>query len=240
MPPRHHRPSSYEKVNGRVRFYSRGVRIGELAELAHVSTKTIRYYESVGIMPPPERTPAGYRDYDDGAVDRLRFVRDAQAAGLSLAEIQSVLEMKDAGAQTCEHTRGLLQHHLLELDRQIERLQAARSELAELADRARTSIPPRAPTPTAARSSTHRCRLANALDLPVDWKAYGRIEGQRRVRSMTATATDPTTTDLVVEGMTCGSCAARIQQALASQPGVVDAEVNFATARAQGNNPRGR
>ena len=50
---------------------------------------------------------------------------------------------------------------------------------------------------------------------------------------MTATATDPTTTDLVVEGMTCGSCAARIQQALASQPGVIDAEVNFATARAR-------
>ena len=131
------------------------MRIGELAELAHVSTKTIRYYESVGIMPPPERTPAGYRDYEDGAVDRLRFVRDAQAAGLTLAEIQSVLEMKDAGAQTCEHTRGLLQHHLLELDRQIERLQAARAELVDLADRAANVDP-------AACADPNRCQVIDA------------------------------------------------------------------------------
>lgn len=112
------------------------MRIGELAELGGVSTKTVRYYESIGLLVEPGRTASGYRNYDPGAVERLRFVREAQASGLTLTEIASVLELKDAGATSCEHTRALLQRHLEELDAQIERLQAARSSLAELADRA--------------------------------------------------------------------------------------------------------
>jgi MerR family copper efflux transcriptional regulator len=112
------------------------VRIGELADQADVTAKTVRYYESIGIMPAPDRTPSGYRDYDDDALDRLRSIRDTQATGLTLAEIQSVLELKDAGARSCQHTRTLLDIHLQDLDRQIQRLQAARSQLRELAQRA--------------------------------------------------------------------------------------------------------
>ena len=59
------------------------VRIGELGREAGVSAKTIRYYESVGLLDEPARTESGYRDYDDDAVERLRFVRDAQATGVS-------------------------------------------------------------------------------------------------------------------------------------------------------------
>ncbi len=98
------------------------MKIGQVAEQIGVSTATIRYYESIGLLAEPDRTAAGYRDYDDIAVDRLRFVRDAQATGLSLVEIGSVLEMKSAGARTCSHTTALLQRHLDELDTQIERL----------------------------------------------------------------------------------------------------------------------
>ena len=112
------------------------MRIGELADRAGVTAKTVRYYESIGLMTEPHRTGSGYRDYDDYAVERLRFVRDAQATGLALAEIQSVLELKDAGARSCEHTTALLERHLDEIDDQIRRLQGARRELVELADRA--------------------------------------------------------------------------------------------------------
>lgn len=128
------------------------MRIGELADRAGVSTKTVRYYESIGVMGPPSRTPSGYRDYDDDAVDRLRFVRDAQATGLSLAEIQSVLELKDAGTRSCEHTRSLLERHLDDVDVQIARLQAARRELAALADRAADLDP-------AACTDPNRCQV---------------------------------------------------------------------------------
>ena len=112
------------------------MKIGELADRASVSTKTIRYYESIGLLAEPGRTASGYRDYEDDATERLRFIRDAQATGLSLAEIQSVLELKDAGRNSCAHTRGLLDRHLAELDDQIARLVDAREELVQLADRA--------------------------------------------------------------------------------------------------------
>jgi len=108
------------------------MRIGDLATQAGVTTKTIRYYESLGLLDPPQRTSAGYRDYDTAAFDRLQFIRDAQATGLSLTEIQSILDMKDAGAGTCEHNKALLKNHLSELDRQIERLLATKATLLEL------------------------------------------------------------------------------------------------------------
>lgn len=112
------------------------MKIGELADQAAVSTKTIRYYESIGLLPEPARTASGYRDYDGEATERLRFIRDAQATGLTLAEIQSVLELKDAGRNSCAHTRSLLERHLADLDAQIARLVDARAELVQLADRA--------------------------------------------------------------------------------------------------------
>ena len=59
------------------------MRIGALASQAGISTKAIRYYEQIGILTPPARTPAGYRAYDQAALGRLGFVRAAQAVGLS-------------------------------------------------------------------------------------------------------------------------------------------------------------
>jgi DNA-binding transcriptional MerR regulator len=112
------------------------MRIGELASIADVSTKTIRYYESLGLVAEPPRTPSGYREYEPADAERLQFIREAQATGLSLAEIQSVLELKAAGAASCHHTRQLLHRHLDEIDEQIARLRATRIELLELATRA--------------------------------------------------------------------------------------------------------
>ena len=112
------------------------MKIGELAEQGQVSAKTIRYYESIGLLHEPDRTDSGYRNYDDAAVERLRFIRDAQATGLSLAEIASVLELKESGERSCQHTTALLTRHLSEIDEQIARLQDARSTLSALADRA--------------------------------------------------------------------------------------------------------
>lgn len=112
------------------------MRIGQLAKQAGVSTKTIRYYESVGLLPEPARTASGYRSYEGGSLERLRFIRDAQNSGLSLAEIASVLELKEAGTSSCHHTRSLLSRHLAELDRQIERLRETRRKLTAMAERA--------------------------------------------------------------------------------------------------------
>lgn len=112
------------------------MRIGELGERTDVTTKTIRYYESLGLLDEPARTPAGYRDYGEDEVERLRFIREAQASGLSLSEIASVLELKSSGERSCSHTLALLERHLEELDQQIQRLQDSRRTLAGLAERA--------------------------------------------------------------------------------------------------------
>ncbi|HZJ40480.1 MAG TPA: heavy metal-responsive transcriptional regulator [Demequina sp.] len=117
------------------------MRIGELAQQTGLTTKTLRYYEQIGLMQEPDRHANGYRDYRDDAVERLRFIRDSQAAGLTLAETGEILGMKAAGESTCAHTRDLLARHLADVDAQIDRLLATRTELRAMAERAATMTP---------------------------------------------------------------------------------------------------
>lgn len=112
------------------------MKIGELAAAVGTTTKTIRFYESIGLLDEPARTPSGYRDYDEVAVERLGFVKQAQSTGLTLDEIGSILEIKDRGGRSCEHTRDLLSRHLDALDERIEELHRARIELRRMFDRA--------------------------------------------------------------------------------------------------------
>jgi MerR family copper efflux transcriptional regulator len=73
------------------------LKIGEHAHTAGVTTKSIRYYESIGVMDEPARTDSGCRSYGPAAIERLDFVKHAQSSGLALAEIKSILEIKDKG-----------------------------------------------------------------------------------------------------------------------------------------------
>lgn len=128
------------------------MRIGALATMSGLNAQTIRYYESLDLLPEPDRTPAGYRDYGAEVAEQLRFIRDAQACGLSLDEVQTLLSMKDAGQATCQHTLAFLEHHIADIDAQIERLQAARAEMLQLATRARGLDP-------ATCTDPHRCQV---------------------------------------------------------------------------------
>ena len=117
------------------------MRIGTLARETGLNTKTIRYYESIGVLPTPERQANGYRDYDHGAVERLAFIKDAQAAGLSLTEIHWILELRDSGESTCGHTIGLLETHLSDVDRQLLELGRTRSRLQRMISEAKAMDP---------------------------------------------------------------------------------------------------
>jgi DNA-binding transcriptional MerR regulator len=117
------------------------MRIGELADHAGVSAKTVRFYESIGLMEEPARNANGYRAYDADALERLRFIRDAQAAGLTLAEAREIVELKARGEASCHHTTAILERHLADVDRQIQSLQAARMELEGLLGRAESLDP---------------------------------------------------------------------------------------------------
>jgi len=117
------------------------MRIGELSEMAGVPTKTIRFYEELGLLPPADRTPSGYRDFAGDAVDRLAFIRAAQAVGLTLGEIRSVVGLRDRGATPCEHVLDLIEARAADVDRRIAELEALRSELRGLARRAKRLDP---------------------------------------------------------------------------------------------------
>ncbi|MGH3650467.1 MAG: heavy metal-responsive transcriptional regulator [Acidimicrobiia bacterium] len=117
------------------------MKIGQLAERTGVSTKAIRYYEKIGVLPEPSRSPNGYRSYGPGSVDRIRFVQDAKSASLSLLEIQMILDLRDSGESTCGHVITGLEGHLAEVDRQMDDLKRTRQRLAEIIERARSLDP---------------------------------------------------------------------------------------------------
>jgi DNA-binding transcriptional MerR regulator len=106
------------------------MRIGELADRVSVTTKAVRFYEAIGLVPEPARTASGYRDYDEADVERLTFVKTAQRLGLSLDEIREIIAFRDRGQQPCGYVAQVLDRQVLDLDRRIEEMRTLRDELA--------------------------------------------------------------------------------------------------------------
>lgn len=115
------------------------MRIGELSGRTGLSTKAIRYYEDIGIMPAAARTSSGYRDYDAEAIARLRFIRAAQSVGLRLGEIREVLAFRDRGEEPCAHVASLIREHAADLTERIATLEAMRRDLERLASNAQSA-----------------------------------------------------------------------------------------------------
>lgn len=119
---------------------ARRVTIGELASHSGSSTKTIRYYESIGLLPAVPRTESGYRLYGPAELARLRFIAKAKQLGLSLAEARAILRIRDGGTSPCEHALGILDRHVEQVDRTIEQLGSFRRQLGELRADARRRV----------------------------------------------------------------------------------------------------
>jgi DNA-binding transcriptional MerR regulator len=103
--------------------------IGEVAARAGETRDTIRYYERVGLVPKPIRTPAGYRQYRAGVVNRLGLIRNAQRFGFSLREIGAFLGVRDGGGKPCHDVRAAAERMLGAVDRQIAELTATRKQM---------------------------------------------------------------------------------------------------------------
>ncbi len=112
------------------------IRIGELAERAGTSVKTIRYYDRIGVLVPVARTASGYRLYGEDALGRYRFVRAAQAVGLRLGEIREIIALRDRGEIPCSFVVDLVACRAAELDERISELEGLRDELHSLTRRA--------------------------------------------------------------------------------------------------------
>jgi DNA-binding transcriptional MerR regulator len=117
------------------------MRIGEAAGQADVTAKTVRFWEDQHLLPAPARTAAGYRDYDPAIVERLAFIRHAQAAGLTLEHIRQVLDIRDDGQPPCIHVTGLIAQRLAEVEARLAELTRTRDQLVILAARAAAQDP---------------------------------------------------------------------------------------------------
>jgi DNA-binding transcriptional MerR regulator len=112
------------------------MRIGELARRSGVAPTALRYYEQLGLLSAPRRTGAGYRTYDDDALERLAFIRSAQAVGLTLAEVREVVGIRESGEAPCRHVTELIDRRHAAVRGRIAELRRLERELAQLRSRA--------------------------------------------------------------------------------------------------------
>lgn len=117
------------------------LRVSDLAARVGLSPATVRYYERLRLLPEPERSPSGYRQYDEELADRLRFIKGAQRFGLRLNEIRELLDIQDRGMCPCGHTRELLRTRVEEVDEEMRRLERLRADLLTMIDRANCDAP---------------------------------------------------------------------------------------------------
>jgi DNA-binding transcriptional MerR regulator len=144
--------------------------IGQLAQATGVSAKTIRYYEEVGVLPSPSRTTAGYRQYAQQGVHRLRFIRRARALGLPLQHLKALTAVLDDGPRTTVRPRllVLVRAQLSAVQGQITELQLLQGQLEQVLRRLLTR-----------RASNHAdgCRCLETETVPV---GTGKSSRQRQ------------------------------------------------------------
>lgn len=126
--------------------------VGQIAAAAEVSAQTVRYYERRGLLPMPPRSASGYREYEQGHLRRLRFIRRAQMLGFSLDEIQELLKLRVRNASTCASVERRTRDKITVVDGKLTELQRLRDTLEGLAQSCRVRRP------------TSECPVLESLD----------------------------------------------------------------------------
>ncbi len=111
---------------------ARGLLAGDVAKALGIGVQTLHYYEREGLIPPVARSASGYRLYTRELVERVGFIRKAQALGLPLDEIREVLGLAEQGTSPCGRVQTALAGKLAEVDRRLAELHTFRDELARL------------------------------------------------------------------------------------------------------------
>jgi MerR family copper efflux transcriptional regulator len=119
--------------------------IGSVAEAAGVSAKTIRYYESIGLIARAGRRANGYRSYSENDMRTLAFIKRARNLGFSVDEVHELLDLWRNKSRRSVDVRALADQHIEALDRKIEELQSMRQALAHLVRRCRGDARPDCP-----------------------------------------------------------------------------------------------
>lgn len=114
------------------------MKIGELAKATGCKTVTVRFYESKGLLGNPTRTTGNYRSYNEEDLERLAFIRNCRALGLTIEEIARLIELQESPDLLCSDVNQLIEDHLVDVDRQMQALQALQVQLTDLRRRCDT------------------------------------------------------------------------------------------------------
>jgi MerR family transcriptional regulator, mercuric resistance operon regulatory protein len=106
---------------------------GELAAQTGCNIETIRYYEQIGLLPPPPRSQGGHRLYGDDLRKRLGFIRRSRDLGFTLDETRELLRLVDGGNYTCAQVEALARDHVREIERKISDLNKLKRALEKIA-----------------------------------------------------------------------------------------------------------
>lgn len=109
----------------------RMLKIGEVSKRSGVGIEALRFYEKSGLLDSPARTFSGYRVYGEEVLERLAFIKQAQALGFSLDEVRRIVEDARKGQSPCDEVREIVRRRLSELDERLRELHRHRKELQQ-------------------------------------------------------------------------------------------------------------
>jgi DNA-binding transcriptional MerR regulator len=113
--------------------------ISQLAHAAEVPTTTIRYYERVGLVQPEDRSEGNYRLYSDESLQKLKFIRTAQAIGFTLDDVKALLSTPDSSAASCRQVQSLIEERLAEVAQRLKDLRHVQQVLKASLEKCRQS-----------------------------------------------------------------------------------------------------
>lgn len=129
--------------------------IGKVASGAGVNVQTVRYYERRGLLPQPQRTSSGYRQFGPDTVPRIRFIKRAQELGFSLGEIETLLSLRVDPRRNCTEVELQALQTIERIDGKLHELERMKSALSELVSACRNN------------AATSECPVLEALGEPV-------------------------------------------------------------------------
>jgi MerR family copper efflux transcriptional regulator len=153
--------------------------IGQASNASGVSAKMIRYYESIGLVPPPDRSQSGYRDYGSADLHRLRFIRRARDLNFSLEQIRELLRLWTDHQRSNAEVKAIALEHVAELKQRAKHLDEMANALRHLASACEGNGRPECPIIDGLEGSHAPSHRAPA---PSSAKAGARAEGSGRYR----------------------------------------------------------
>ncbi|MCA9212183.1 MAG: heavy metal-responsive transcriptional regulator [Planctomycetales bacterium] len=112
--------------------------ISQLANAADIPTTTVRYYERIGLVEPENRSQGNYRLYSGESLNKLKFIRAAQAIGFTLEDVKALLSDDEGGIPTCGNVQSVIEERLADIEQRLKDLRHVRKVLKKALEQCQT------------------------------------------------------------------------------------------------------